>query len=258
MFANYHTHTMRCNHAKGTDREYVESAIKAGFRVLGFADHVPYITDGRKSKCRMTPEQTQGYIESISSLREEYKRDIKILIGFEMEYYPTYFQRTIDFLEKFDYDYLILGQHYVDDGLEAMHVMHAGNGDKTLVKYVDTVIEAMRTGRFSYIAHPDVINYCGDDNFYREQMLRLCRTAKELSLPLELNCLGAASGRCYPSERFFKIAGEVGNSVVLGIDAHDPNFFFETDGIKRCEKIMRKFDLFPLREIRIINPKNPS
>jgi len=31
MFANYHTHTSRCHHAKGTEREYIEAAIKAGW-----------------------------------------------------------------------------------------------------------------------------------------------------------------------------------------------------------------------------------
>ena len=42
MKANYHTHTWRCNHASGNERQYVENAIKAGLEVLGFADHTPY------------------------------------------------------------------------------------------------------------------------------------------------------------------------------------------------------------------------
>ena len=36
MYANYHTHTKRCQHAVGEDREYVEAAIAAGIQVLGF------------------------------------------------------------------------------------------------------------------------------------------------------------------------------------------------------------------------------
>ena len=34
MNYNLHTHTFRCNHAVGEDREYVENAIKAGMKVL--------------------------------------------------------------------------------------------------------------------------------------------------------------------------------------------------------------------------------
>lgn len=30
MLANYHTHTVRCHHAKGTEREYIEHAIEQG------------------------------------------------------------------------------------------------------------------------------------------------------------------------------------------------------------------------------------
>ena len=41
MKYNLHTHTIRCNHAQGDDREYVESAIMAGIKVLGFSDHCP-------------------------------------------------------------------------------------------------------------------------------------------------------------------------------------------------------------------------
>ena len=37
---NLHSHTFRCGHATGTDEEFVEAAIKAGFKELGFTDHV--------------------------------------------------------------------------------------------------------------------------------------------------------------------------------------------------------------------------
>ena len=44
MRTNFPTHTHRCNHAKGTDRDFVEAAIQSGIRVLGFSDQ------GEKSK----------------------------------------------------------------------------------------------------------------------------------------------------------------------------------------------------------------
>ena len=43
MIANYHTHTKRCKHATGEDREYVEAASETGLKILGFADHCPWI-----------------------------------------------------------------------------------------------------------------------------------------------------------------------------------------------------------------------
>ncbi|MBQ6671978.1 MAG: hypothetical protein IJM73_01995, partial [Spirochaetales bacterium] len=65
--ANYHTHTTRCNHAKGTDREYVEKAVSEGFAVLGFSDHTPwpYGPDDFTAHRRMELSQLPEYIASV-------------------------------------------------------------------------------------------------------------------------------------------------------------------------------------------------
>ena len=74
MLANYHTHTKRCHHAWGEDREYVEAAIKAGLQVLGFSDHCPWVyPDGFVSGIRMTPAETEEYFDSLEWLKKEYE-----------------------------------------------------------------------------------------------------------------------------------------------------------------------------------------
>ena len=80
MFANYHTHTARCHHATGEDKAYVEAAIQNGFQVLGFSDHCPWIfSDGYVSPIRMTPDELDGYVTSLTALKKEYAADITIL-----------------------------------------------------------------------------------------------------------------------------------------------------------------------------------
>ena len=75
MFANYHTHTARCHHATGEDKAYVEAAIQNGFQVLGFSDHCPWIfSDGYVSPIRMTPDELDGYVTSLTALKKEYGR----------------------------------------------------------------------------------------------------------------------------------------------------------------------------------------
>ena len=55
---SFHNHTWRCNHATGTEREYVENAVKHGMTVLGFSDHSPYVFEGDYySGFRMKPDQ---------------------------------------------------------------------------------------------------------------------------------------------------------------------------------------------------------
>ena len=90
---NYHTHTTRCRHAFGKDRDYVTKAIKAGITELGFSDHAPMIFPIKDyySTYRMFPEDVEDYINSINLLREEYEDKIKIHIGFELEYFPQLF-----------------------------------------------------------------------------------------------------------------------------------------------------------------------
>ena len=120
MLANFHTHTKRCNHAAGEDREYVIAAIKAGLTALGFSDHSPQCFDGGfYSNFRMKPEEQRDYIESISALREEFRDYIHLYIGYETEYYPDIFGKTYDMLSSMPYDYMILGQHAIDNEKDA-------------------------------------------------------------------------------------------------------------------------------------------
>ena len=94
MKVNYHTHTKRCGHASGEDREYVESAIEAGLEVLGFADHCPFVyPDGYVSGIRLTPAEVDGYFSSLEGLKKEYEKDIRIYIGFEAEYLPALIEK---------------------------------------------------------------------------------------------------------------------------------------------------------------------
>ena len=87
MIANYHTHTPRCHHAVGQEREYVENAIKAGLKKFGFADHSPMVFDGDYySGHRMRPAEIAEYVNTILRLREEYKKDIELFIGLCDEY----------------------------------------------------------------------------------------------------------------------------------------------------------------------------
>lgn len=63
--ANFHTHTSRCKHASGEDREYIEAAIKAGFQILGFSDHSPYPFGEYQSPIRMEMSELENYADRL-------------------------------------------------------------------------------------------------------------------------------------------------------------------------------------------------
>ena len=89
ILANYHTHTARCQHAQGAEEEYIQAALQAGYRILGFSDHTPWDFDsGYDSYCRMRLYELPDYIQTLQALREKYAGRIRILIGLEAEYFP--------------------------------------------------------------------------------------------------------------------------------------------------------------------------
>lgn len=225
--ANYHTHTTRCGHASGSDREYVESAIKAGIRVLGFSDHSPMpFKSSYRSGMRMSLEQTEQYFRSVTDLAKEYKKDITIYAGVEAEYFPEIFPDLVEFLSSYPLDYMICGQHFIDMEYGTHYMGSRFSEEWILSRYVDNVCDAIKSGRFLYVAHPDLPQFTGDSAIYEKQMFRLCECAKEHNVPLELNVLGYDKNPLsppYPTRRFFKIASKVGNKVVMGIDAHSPS-----------------------------------
>ena len=75
------------------------------------------------------------------------------------------------------------------------------------------------------------------------EYLRLCEGAKALRIPLELNLLGLRSKRQYPNQKFFKIAAAVGNEVIIGCDAHEPQHAGDLVSEKTALEMVQKLGL---------------
>ena len=250
MRYNLHTHTFRCNHATGEDRAYVEAAIQAGIKVLGFADHCPQFFPDTDyySNFRMRPEEAEGYVASLRLLQKEYANDIRILVGFETEYYPKTYDNMIGFFSQLDLDYLIMGQHFIGNEYDdlTMYSSVERESKRLLKRYIAQVLEGLQTGVFTYIAHPDIFNYQGDGDFYREQMDGFLREIKKLDIPIEFNLLGLKNGRDYPNPLFWQLAAEIGNRTVIGYDAHQPEALLDEDSYRRCRKILSDLEITPI------------
>ena len=114
------------------------------------------------------------------------------------------------------------------------------------------VIKAAQTGRYLYIAHPDIINFVGDKKVYEKEMIRLCTAMKELNIPLEINVLGAFYKKNYPCEAFFDIASKVQNDVILGLDAHTVDQIYNLKTYEECMDMVKRKGLHLLDRIEII------
>ena len=256
MIANYHTHTARCNHASGIEDDYVRCALEGGLEILGFSDHTPYIFPGNYySNFRMRPEQMTDYCSSVLTLKDAYADRIKIHLGLEMEYYPAFFGEVMEFVRRFPVEYMILGQHFVGNEIGYPYSGTATSDAAVLAQYCDQSIEAMETGLFSYMAHPDLLHFTGSDDDYRAHMRRLCKAAKETDVPLEINLLGMRDHRHYPDWRFWEVAAEENCTVIFGSDAHDPEAVTDPASERQALEVvrrlgMKRIDLLPIRSIR--------
>ena len=259
MLANYHTHTYRCHHAYGTDEEYIQKAIAEGLKILGFSDHAPYIyPDGYVSYYKMAPSEAGEYFSTISTLREKYRDKIEIVIGYETEYYSDLWESTLEFWKNGSRpEYLLLGQHFIDEEYPVEKRVHSATGTdrpELLTKYIDTLISAIKTKKFTYIAHPDVLRYFGSQNFYCDEVSRLMKAVKSADIPLEINLLGLGEGRHYPTPLFWEIASEYNPKVVFGCDAHEPERVADKNEIANGKRFADKYKLEILDTVPIINP----
>ena len=257
MLANYHTHTARCKHAVGADEEYVEAAIAEGLTILGFSDHPPMpFHGGYESYYKMSMGELDGYVESVLSLREKYKDKIKIHLGFETEFYPTMHARSLEVWRCYPVDYLILGQHFVGEEFDGEKdpAPRPSDDKRRVTKYVDLVISAMQTGLFSFIAHPDLINYTGEDmDFYYREMGRLIEAAKAHGLPLEYNLLGMSGGRSYPRREFWEEAARRGATAIIGCDAHEPWRVAKADELEGARAFLDSLGIYVVDETELVS-----
>ena len=255
---NYHSHTKRCGHAAFIeDSEYITEYKKYNFKYIGISDHMPntkYQLPDERS--RMDISHFNGYLKSIKKLRKKNK-DINILIGLECEYSKILGKHLCSLKDKCDY--LILGEHYID-GISPIN-----NIEYPLI-YAKYVVDALDTGLFDYIAHPDYFLKFRDtikDNYdtYMENSKKcfkmLCEKAKKLDIPLEINLSFINNVKImndneypYPHSLFYDTINKIGNKCVIGIDAHN------TSVIKKYKdsfnKVLRDFP-----NINIIYDYNP-
>ena len=155
---------------------------------------------------------------------------------------------------QYPIEYLLLGQHFLDDEIGGTYCGKPTRKEASLVKYCDVCSEAMKSGLFLYVAHPDVFHFIGDPAVYEREMRRLCETARSCRIPLEINLLGADYGRNYPNATFWRIAGEVGCDAVIGCDAHRAEDVIRPEAYKKAMRLVEEYKLHLVNDSLVAGP----
>lgn len=231
MKSNFHTHTQRCLHAYGTERDYVSTAVSMGLDILGFSDHAPF--PDKDYGLRMKFEELTEYLDQIDLLSEEYKDRIKLYKGLEIEYHPQYTDYYKQLLNEYKLDYLALGEHTYTLADGTMKNIFFAEKTEDYVDYAKNIAAAVETGLFAFIAHPDIMfinDFAWDSNCDKACNIILS-AAEKYDIPLEFNANGIRRGTRdypdgmrlpYPHDNFWKQLRKSSQKVLIGADCHIP------------------------------------
>ena len=254
MKANYHTHTQRCLHAFGSEEDYLRFALEAKLSVLGFSDHAPF--PDHDFGYRMPFAELEEYFAAVDRLASSSSYDIIIKKALEIEYIPqyqTYYKRLI---EHDKVDYLLLGEHfYADASGEIRNITQATDTSANL-DYAAALAEAMQTGYFLMVAHPDLYamnHFAWDDNCEAAADI-IIQTAASTGTVLEFNANGFRRGvqdypdgrrYMYPHTRFWEKVARTDIPVIIGSDCHEPYQVWD-ECLSRSQEILKGLGITPI------------
>ena len=254
---NLHTHSTFSD-GKNTAEEHILAAIEKGFSVLGFSEHSlhpldPAFYSAVDSNWHMLPATFTEYVATIKSLKEKYADHIKILIGFEADYFErdgigsAVPDKTA--YGQFQPDYLIGSVHFistpkgfftvdnkaeeVQKALDSFYTDATGNldGKKVVCDYFEAERAMLQKGNFEIMGHPDLIRlrngalkfFDENDSWYKEQLQLTAKAAAAAGVIAEINTGAVARGLMddtYPSAQFLEYLYEQGVPVCINSDAH--------------------------------------
>lgn len=258
---NFHSHTTRCLHASGSDEAYVLAAIKGGYSELGFSDHSPWpYEDGFVSSIRMPLSQYQDYLDSAHALQAKYRGQINLRVGLEAEYYPQHHGWLTEQKDSGALDYVILGSHF--DAPEEPLYFGGNLNRQGLYRYAKHTIRGMETGLFCALAHPELfmVSLNSFDADCEHISRDLIQAAKALNLPLEYNLSGLypmswRTGLGYPLPQFWQMVAEDGAAAIIGLDAHNPERYADTQVYDKAAKDLADLGIKRLESLPCLNQK---
>ncbi|MEA3455200.1 MAG: histidinol-phosphatase [Campylobacterota bacterium] len=222
MRIDLHNHTTRCNHAEGTVGEYIQRAIELEIDIYGFTEHAPMDFD---QYYRLSFDEMDAYTSEILTAREKYRDQIKILLGYEVDYLPGYMDARVLNAEV---DYLIGSVHFLDkwgfDNPEFIGRYKDRDIDEIWQAYFDAAEAMAKTGHFDIAGHFDLMKVF---KYMPTKDMRLLAgkaliAIKKSNMVLEINTAGLRKPvkEIYPSALLLEEAYSLDIPITFGSDAH--------------------------------------
>ncbi len=224
---DYHTHTARCGHARGTPAEYVRAAHAAGLLAIGVADHLPLLPEP-DPELSMEACELGDYVGEVLELKAAFPGFV--LLGVEADYRPGTVSEVRSLLESQPFDYVIGSVHHLGDwGFDDPRQMEGYSSreiDGVWVDYFELVGEAAESGLFTVLGHLDLVKKFGyrPTKTLEVELDRLIERIARASVAIEINTAGLHKPvkEAYPSPAILQKLRAADIPITFGSDAHRP------------------------------------
>ena len=223
-----HIHTSRCGHGSGVPAEYLAHAEETGIDVIAFTEHVPLPGDLDPTRAyAMSPKVWSGYVAEILSLRSD---SVQVMLGAEADWLPGRMDHVTSLLAEADWDVVLGSIHMIEqwpfDDPDLVAMWDGKDIDEVWRTYFELFGDAVRSGLFDVMAHPDLVKKFGHRPSADPAPLYLeaARTLAAEDVAIEVSTAGLRKpcGELYPSEGFLSACFAEGVAVTTGSDAHRP------------------------------------
>jgi len=256
---NFHLHSTGSD-GKMTPEEVVKEAVVAKIRYMCFTDHSSfpeefketngphhptYLKDITHMQERRKKFHNKDYVNTIKILQKEYRDEINISFGIELdwlEYDLDWVKREI---KKADYDYILGSVHSVP--LEGIYwpiiagreerekfieiAKRFGSVENFVKAYYQQIRNLVKSGLFDSIGHFDLIKmynadsslFSEDSDWYKQEISKTLEAIKKSRIAIELNVHGLikVTQAQYPSLWVLKEARKRNIPITIGTDAHN-------------------------------------
>jgi len=238
MWSNFHTHNRYCD-GKGPIKDYLNEALRAGMKYIGFSSHahIPF-------PCQwcMKRDALPDYLQEIESLKPGFPT-LEIYKGLEIDFIPgiigpadyssglDYTIGSIHFVDSFE------GHHWEIDSTaevfrEGLAAIFENNIRKAITRYYELTREMLSKSPPDVLGHLDKIKINSQDVFfedseswYRHEIEKTLKSIRQRNTVVEVNTRGLyrkLSASTYPSPWILERIYELQIPITLSSDAHHP------------------------------------
>jgi len=251
---NYHSHSLFCD-GKSSMEQILCSAVVREFDYWGFSAHAPVPFD---NSFAIDKEKIPLYISEYKRLKTEYREQIKVFVGMEMDFICDIQENISAQAKEYGLEYIIGSVHQIKEHNKSRYTWFIDGHDPNIYDkglseifdndikraceaYFSQQMEMLQKNKIDIIAHIDKVAmhnkgrfFNNQTSWYRDMIMSLLEQIKKYDVVCEINTRGLYKKRhtdYYPSKYWWKAIKEKEIKITLSSDCHksdETDLYFNT------------------------------